>query len=69
MVMNGLAGRYAECITEKNGTLIRYDIVDDLRKMYDVLEDETIKTLALKLIETEDDLKYRKKYAGLWRGV
>ena len=69
LVMDGLAGRYAECITEKNGTLIRYDIVDDLRKMYDVLEDETIKTLALKLIETEDDLKYRKKYGGLWRGV
>ena len=48
MVNDGLAGCHAECITEKNGTLIRYDIVDDLRKMYDdVLRMRRSKTLAL----------------------
>ena len=64
LVMDGLAGRYAECATEKNTTLIRYDIVDDLRKLYDVVGDDLIRTLALALIESEEDLKYRKKYAN-----
>ncbi len=68
ILVDGLAGRYKECITEKNCTLIRYDIVQSLRNVYDKVKDETIKGRALKLIETEKDLKYRKKYASLWRG-
>jgi HEAT repeat protein len=67
MVVEGLAGRFAECISEKNCTLIRYDILADLRKLYDEVRDESIKSKALELIETEADLKYRKKYATLWR--
>ena len=31
------------------------------------VKDEEIKEKALALIETEEDLKYRKKYATLWR--
>jgi len=63
----GLAGRFAECATEKNCTLIRYDISQSLRNLYDVVKDETVREKALELIETEPDLKYRKKYASLWR--
>jgi hypothetical protein len=33
------------------------------------VKDETIREKALALIETEEDLKYRKKYAGEWRIV
>jgi hypothetical protein len=66
-VVAGLEQRYRECITEKNCTLIRYDIIQDLRKLYDAVKDEKIKGKALALIETEEDLKYRKKYATLWR--
>jgi hypothetical protein len=33
----------------------------------DEVKDEKIKEKALELIATEDDLKYRKKYASLWR--
>ena len=66
-LMSGLAGRFQECITEKNCTLIRFDIIQNLRKLYDVVNDEKIKEKALELIETEADLKYRKKYARLWR--
>jgi hypothetical protein len=65
--IDGLAGRYQECITEKNCTLIRYDIIQSLRNVYDQVKDETIREKALAMIETEDDLKYRKKYAGVWR--
>jgi hypothetical protein len=66
-LVDGLAGRFAECIAEKNCTLIRFDIIQGLRKLYDEVKDETIREKALALIETEEDLKYRKKYASEWR--
>jgi hypothetical protein len=66
-VVDGLARRFSECVAEKNCTLIRYDIIQGLRKLYDEVKDEKIKEKALELIETEEDLKYRKKYASLWR--
>jgi hypothetical protein len=66
-LVDGLAGRFRECIIEKNCTLIRYDIIQDLRKLYDEVRDEKIREKALELIETEADLKYRKKYASVWR--
>jgi len=65
--MEGLERRFKECITEKNCTLIRYDILQSMRNVYDAIMDEKVKEKALELIETEDDLKYRKKYATLWR--
>ena len=67
LVVKGLEKRFHECISEKNCTLIRYDIIVDFRNLYDVVEDEAIKEKALALIETEADLKYRKKYAGVWK--
>jgi hypothetical protein len=66
-VVEGLEGRFRECITKKNGTLIRYDIIQALKNLYDEVKDEAIREKALGLIETEDDLKYRRKYAALWR--
>ncbi len=65
--VDGLETRFNECVTEKNTTLIRYDIIQSLRNVYDVVGDETIKAKALAWIETEADLKYRKKYAALWK--
>lgn len=67
--MEGLERRFKECITEKNCTLIRYDILQSMRNVYDAAKDKKIKEKALELIETEEDLKYRKKYATLWRGM
>jgi hypothetical protein len=67
LLVSGLDGRYRECITEKNCTLIRYDIIQSLRNVYDAVKDEQVKAKALELIETEEDLKYRKKYATLWK--
>ena len=65
--MDGLERRFQECITEKNRTLIRYDILQSMRNVYDAVKDEKLKARALELIETEEDLKYRKKYATLWK--
>jgi hypothetical protein len=63
----GLERRFHECLTEKNCTLIRYDILQGFRNVYDVVKDEKIRAKALELIEAEDDVKYRKKYLTLWR--
>jgi hypothetical protein len=68
IVVDGLAKRFMECISEKNYTLIRYDILQSLRNVYDQVKDEEIRKKALELIELEDDTKYRKKYASLWKG-
>ncbi len=65
--MAGMAKRFEECISEKNCTLIRYDIIQSLRNVYDQVKDESIREQALKWIETEDDVKYRKKYSTFWK--
>lgn len=67
LLVGTLENRFHECITHKNCTLIRYDIMESLRKLYDAVHDESITATALQLIEKETDLKYRKKYATLWR--
>ncbi len=67
MYLEGLMGRFKECSKEKNSTLIRYDILQSFRNVYDAIRDEKIKEKALALIESEKDLKYRKKYATLWK--
>lgn len=66
-LMRGLEQRFQECATEKNCTLIRYDIIQSLRNVYEATQAENIRTTALAWIETEPDEKYRKKYATLWR--
>jgi hypothetical protein len=66
-VVDSLADRFNNCSTEKNCTLIRYDIIQDLRNLYNELKDEAIKKKALELIETEEDVKYRRKYASVWK--
>jgi hypothetical protein len=67
LVVKGLEQRYRECVAEKNGSLVRYDIIVDLRNLYNATTSSEIKEKALELIELEQDLKYKKKYAGVWR--
>ncbi len=62
----GLVERFKECASEKNGTLIRYDILESLRHIYDAVPNEKLRSTALNLIELEQDPKYRKKYSTLW---
>lgn len=67
LVVKGLDKRYHECVSEKNGKLIRYDILASMRNLYDATTSSEIKEKALELIELETDAKYRKKYAGVWK--
>ena len=65
-VLESLNKWYFECVSHKNCTLIRYDIIESLRKIYDEVKDEKIPALAESLIEQELDSKYQKKYRTLW---
>ena len=67
LVVQGLEKRFKECIKEKNCTLIRYDINVSLRNLYNATTSSEIKEKVLELIETEKDVKYRKKYAAVWK--
>jgi len=67
LVVQGLEKRFKECIKEKNCTLIRYDINVSLRNLYAATTSSEIKMKALELNETEKELKYKKKYATVWK--
>ena len=67
IVLEAFEDRFRNCGSEKNCTLIRYDIIVGLKNLYEEVKDEKIKQKALELIETEEDPKYRKKYAGVWK--
>jgi hypothetical protein len=66
-VVTALDLRFRECGAEKNGTLIRNDIVETLRRLHDAVGDPAIETTARALIELETEPKYRRKYARHWR--
>lgn len=68
-IVDALSQRFATCVEEKNCTLIRYDILEVFRKIYDQAPDEKLKTTALALIATEEDPKYKKKYTTLWKNT
>jgi hypothetical protein len=67
LVVTGLEKRFKECIKEKNGALIRYDILVTLRNLYDATTSSEIKEKALELIEMEKDVKSKKKYQSVWK--
>lgn len=67
LVLNHLSNRFKNCTDEKNYTLRRFDIIQGMRNLYDAVQDEEIKELALELIEMEEDNKYKKKYVTAWK--
>lgn len=67
-VLAGLEQRYRACVSEKNSTLIRYDILQNFKHIFEHSQDASVKAKALELINEEADPKYRKKYASIWKG-
>jgi hypothetical protein len=67
-LLSALRDRFAAAATEKNGTLVRYDITVVLRKVYDAVGDEDVKAASEAWIDGEPDPKYRKKYEKVWKG-
>ncbi|MFY0780464.1 hypothetical protein AB1K18_09175 [Peribacillus simplex] len=66
-VIKSLVDRFINCVHEKNYTLIRFDIIQGLRNLFNEIKDNEIKKIALDLIEKEEDSKYQKKYATVWK--
>ncbi|RDW16647.1 hypothetical protein [Oceanobacillus chungangensis] len=69
MVVNQLVERFETCEGGKNYTLVRFDIIQDLRNLYDEIKEQKVKEIALGLIEKEEDPKYQKKYAKVWKNA
>lgn len=67
MVILHLVDRFHHCEDERNFTLIRSDILQDLRDLYDHLHDEEIKYTAMEMIDKTNNAKYRKKYEAIWK--
>ena len=67
MVIHHLVDRFQNGTDEKHYTLIRFDIIQGFKNLYDELKDEKIKQIAMDLIVTEEDIKYRKKYMTVWK--
>jgi hypothetical protein len=67
LLIKNLVDRFLNSTQEKNYTLIRFDIIQGLRNLYDQLKDEDIKQISLDLIEKEEDPKYKKKYGAVWK--
>lgn len=66
-LLGAVEQRFADCASHKNATLIRFDLLEGLRKLSDANSDPAIRSLAERLIASEPDEKYRKKYKTLWR--
>ncbi|PAF16331.1 hypothetical protein [Terribacillus saccharophilus] len=66
-LMEYMVDRFKNGTDEKNYTLIRFDIMQNMRHLYDRLVEEDIKQTAMHLIDTVEDDKYKKKYMNVWK--
>lgn len=62
LVVSHLARRFYTCVDEKQLTVIRYEIIVALKKMFDKTDDRKLITIANNLIEKEQDMKSKRKY-------
>jgi hypothetical protein len=67
MVLDALETRFRECQHEKNGTLVRTDVMTALGRLAKATGDETIETRVSTLLNAEADEKLRKKQRAAWR--
>lgn len=67
LVISYLAKRFQTCLDEKHPTLIRNDIVVSFKKLYDATNNSKVLDIVKRLIEEEQDMKYKKKYRAAIR--
>lgn len=67
LVVSYLAKRFQTCIDEKQPSLIRQDIIMSFKKLYDQTNDSKLLDIAHRLINEEQDAKYKKKYKSAIR--
>jgi hypothetical protein len=66
-VVDHLMAQYKNCTNDMHYNLIRLDIHQSLRNICDHSLDSGIRSKALELIEMEEEPKFRKKYAAIWK--
>lgn len=67
MIMRYMSDRFIDCAEEKNHTLIRFDIIKNMKHLYDHIEDEQIRNTVFDLIERVEEPAYKKKYLTIWK--
>lgn len=67
MVLKALEKRFRECSQEKNGRLVRTDVIAALGRLFRATGAEMVEERASALIEVESDEKSRKKQRAAWR--
>jgi len=67
LVLNALTKRYHECAEEKNGSLVRTDVIAALGHLFRATAHPSIEARAETLITSEDDDKARKKQKAAWK--
>jgi hypothetical protein len=64
-ILDHLEKQFATCAEEKHYNLIRQDIIQSIRLLYDHEEDERLLARAKKMTKNEKEEKYRKKYEAI----
>ncbi|HVP21416.1 MAG TPA: hypothetical protein VMS73_06095 [Anaerolineaceae bacterium] len=64
-ILDLLEKRYRECTNEKHYNLIRADVIQSIRSIYDATKETTLLTKAQMLIIEEEEEKYRKKLMAI----
>lgn len=64
-VLDHLTKRFRECASEAHFNLLRQDIVQSFRRLFDQEKDEGLLIRARDLIQQENEVKYRKQYDAI----
>ena len=64
-VVDHLEERFRECADEKHYNLIRQDVIQSMKFLYDQEKDDALLTRAQTLMMAEHEEKYRKKYRSI----
>ncbi len=64
-VLEHLEQRFRDCANDKHSNLIRQDVIQSIKSLYDQEKDGVLLSRARKLALTESEVKYRKKYEAI----
>jgi hypothetical protein len=64
-IISHLEMRFMECINEDHYNLLRQDIIQSMKAIYDSTSDKSVFKKARLLISEENETKYRKKYEAI----
>lgn len=65
IILAHLEKQFEDCTGDKHYNLIRQDIIQSMRLLYDIEKDDGVLKLAKEMVKQEKEDKYRKKYEAL----